>query len=714
MATGITSSITGNATYSNVLELTAYDDVLNINNATLNFVLPAGDIELMQGNDTVNITNSTVNGATGVAIKLGSGNDTVVIEKSTIRSSIRLGTGEDYAVIGGNSTDVVTLNALDPDQTSIDTSEDLTTLSMGGGNDVLELKGTLKGDGVINFGAGNDTLKFNGGRLANKGGIANINNLSVTTVGGTTERDIILYGTDNYFELNGNFTTTYNCEGIITIGAVENAPKAAFTLKVDDDTIATNSLFKLSINNRTFTQVGSGNWGGQTGITATDCAVTLCNFINTDYGWDGANTDWNLKNFQILGGLYQFIGGQLSFEDGTFTSSASRSASIYLKNASLVGNNVNFNSYCQISATSASIELTSGNFSRGDAALLLKDTDIKLNGIGFFVNSTALFQNSGSARLSDVSFSQNSQCIYLSGANLTAENITFVSNYNARQYGSGSNLHYAGVLNANSGYVSFSNAVFSANYSTNYYGQVGGPVVYLNSCECIFDNAIFQDNQADCILTSNHGKLTLVDVQFSNNTNGAIRCDNRAETNYILSAGKTISQVGNGTFLTGTGSANFTIKENAHLIIGSSTDLSKDSISGQDIVKNGSGTMTVYSGIKAGDNTWTLMDGLTQLLAQSRYIYLDKWTIKAPATLQLSEKNDTLNSGADTQIEGTVDLGGGSDVIIVRGNCISGGKLLISTLTINGAGGKVSSARRYPPQSGGEEDCGRRLRFDIG
>ena len=53
MATGITSSITGTQSYSSVLEFTTYDDTLTVINATLNLLLPAGDIEMMQGADTL-------------------------------------------------------------------------------------------------------------------------------------------------------------------------------------------------------------------------------------------------------------------------------------------------------------------------------------------------------------------------------------------------------------------------------------------------------------------------------------------------------------------------------------------------------------------------------------------------------------------------------------------------------------------------------------
>ena len=696
MATGQTGNITGTIEYSTVYELTDYDDILDISNANLTLSLPAGDIEMMKGNDTVNITDSTVNGATGVAIKLGSGNDALTIENSTIRSSIRLGTGEDYAIIGGSVTDTVTLNALNPDQTSIDTAEDLTTLSLGSGNDVIELKGTLKGNGVINFGDGNDTLKFNGGTLANNGGIANINNLSVTSAGGSSQRDIILYGADNYFELNGNFIGGKT----ITVGSVGNADQAAFTLKVDDSSDSASS-FNLVIDNRTFTQEGNGKWGLSGSIQATNSVLDLnhCSFggnINSINSINSTNTDWTLKEF-FVGKNMNMTGGELSYENGNF-----RNSSVILNHATLRGKNLYF-SDAGLSASRATIELTSGSF-RGypTAFLLLTDSDIKLDSYIFHYRLTkeCMSQLRGSAQWNNVTFSNNifnKQAIYLKDANLKAENVKFIGNSFPQMRNTGTDV---AIINATNCSMSFSNVVFSGNYCSYYFYSTARiynvdyssvyytsalakgfrPIAMLNNGDWIFDNVLFKDNQADCIQGSGNVNYSLVDVEFTNNGGKAIDCD----CIYTLTAGKTIVQSGNGVFTTGVFTANV---DGVQLTIGSKGK-NTDAINGS-VVKKGLGTLTVYSEI--ADNGWTLVEGFTQLLGRSRTITISKWNVKAAATLQLSEYNETLKLNADSRIEGTIDLGGGSDTINTGAYHLSGGKLLIGTLTIQGSGGKVSS-----------------------
>ena len=103
MATGMTSSISGTQTISSVYEMSTADDVLNIVSAILHLSLPAGDIEMMQGADTLTVSNSTVDGDTGVAIKLGSGNDKVTLQNSTITSRISLASGDDLVIIAGSA-----------------------------------------------------------------------------------------------------------------------------------------------------------------------------------------------------------------------------------------------------------------------------------------------------------------------------------------------------------------------------------------------------------------------------------------------------------------------------------------------------------------------------------------------------------------------------------------------------------------------------------
>ena len=340
MATGMTSSISGTQTISSVYEMSTADDVLNIANAILHLSLPAGDIEMMQGADTLTVSNSTVNGDTGVAIKLGSGNDKVTLQNSTITSRISLASGDDLVIIAGSAQSTVTLNALDPDQTSIDTDEDLTTLSLGDGNDILELNAVLAGTGVIRFGNGVDTLKFNAGTLNNSGGMDKLENLSVTSLGGKTYRDIILTGTGNQITWGGNLVGSDNTKSVI-IEAVENSPKASVSFVTDTNSV---SNIGFNISDRTFTQSGSGTWeiSGRTTDTAfiaDDSIVTIYNAVFTENktGFAGENTNWNISNTEISKNTSKgaiITGGSLTFDDVSFTDNKN---ALSLTSASLVG-----------------------------------------------------------------------------------------------------------------------------------------------------------------------------------------------------------------------------------------------------------------------------------------------------------------------------------------------------------------------------------------
>lgn len=407
MATGKTETLTGEITYTREHELSAYDDVLTISSATLRLLKPAGDLMLKQGNDTVTIVNSTIIGDTGVGVLLGSGDDTLTIQNSEIRSRISLAGGDDHVIINGSAQSVVTLTALDPDQTTVDTDEDLTTLSLGSGNDILELCSILEGTGVINFGSGSDTLVFNAGTLNNSGGIANLNNLTVTSLGGTTYRDLELVDAGNRIEWNGNLRGSDNAKWII-LDAVSGTAQAEAAFITDNNVV---SNIGFSIADRTFVQTDGGTWeisgrSDNAAFTADNSKVTLYHMVLTENktGFSGSNTDWNLNKSNISNHSERgavITGGSLIFSDIEFTENQSENlrngAGVWLQGATVSGTMARVNR----NRASASISCSSVIVSEhGDAFHSAFVGNVAVCGGGFYTEDSTV-------SLEDISYDGN-------------------------------------------------------------------------------------------------------------------------------------------------------------------------------------------------------------------------------------------------------------------------------------------------------------------
>ena len=139
MATGETVNITSDLTLTGKFEMTKYDDTLNIIDVTVTLSEPAGDLFTNEGNDTVTVTGSTLTATSpAVSFMLGSGDDTLILNNSTIDAPTLTGTGNDVVRITGERQSQVTLNAM-PD-------EEDHSLSLGGGDDVLELLNRSRND----------------------------------------------------------------------------------------------------------------------------------------------------------------------------------------------------------------------------------------------------------------------------------------------------------------------------------------------------------------------------------------------------------------------------------------------------------------------------------------------------------------------------------------------------------------------------------------
>ena len=786
MATGKIENLTGEISYSREHELTAYDDILTISSATLSLLKPAGDLMLMQGNDTVTITNSTIIGDTGVGLLLGSGDDTLTIQNSEIKSRISLASGSDHVVISGSAQSVVTLTALDPDQTSIDTDEDLTTLSLGADNDVLELCSILQGSGVINFGSGSDTLVFNAGTLNNTGGIANMNNLTVTNLGGTTYRDLELVDAGNRIEWNGNLRGNDNAKWIV-LDAVSGTAlaEAAF---ITDNNVVSNIGFKIT--NRTFVQTDGGTWeisgrSGNTAFMADDSKVTLYHMVLTENktGFSGNNTDWNLNKSNISNHSERgavITGGSLTFNDlgfsqnsyhksvlnnkieangggayasdilvsgsrGFFSNNdilASASASIYAKangytTKSLVRTSAS--AYAQgggLFTNNSTVTLTdvqfNGNIVSASTKAFAKASSSEYNAnywiyamatasASAYAQGGGLFTDNSTVTLTDVQFTGNIVSAYAS-ATVSAETHIAFTTAEARSYAS-AYAHGGGLFIDNSIItltgVQFSGNLASASVSTTLnvypntpgslasayttiYAEAKGGGIYASGGILNADTVIFSDNHA--IADEAQGGAIYADNAVVNLTNsiftgnkakkgGALYGANNSKFTYTLSCDNTnllkkITISGNmadeGSFLyLENSTADFVIGNNIKLLLA-------DSIAGNGgIITKSGADMEISAAVSDDSIRWNIASGLLELSSISRTINLNNWTIGANAVLRLSALDDTVNMSTDKKI-GTLDLGGGSDVINTGGYSLSEGKLLVSKLIFTG-GGRVSS-----------------------
>lgn len=570
MAIGTVENLTGEISYSREHELTAYDDILTITSATINLLKPAGDLMLMQGNDTVTITNSTIIGDTGVGLLLGSGDDTLTIQNSEIKSRISLASGNDHVIISGSAQSVVTLTALDPDQTSIETEEDLTTLSMGDGDDVLELCAILQGNGVINFGSGSDTLIFNAGTLNNTGGIANLNNLTVTNLGGTTYRDLELVDAGNRLEWNGNLRGNDNAKWIV-LDAVSGTAlaEAAF---ITDNNVVSNIGFKIT--NRTFVQTDGGTWeisgrSGNTAFMADDSKVTLYHMVLTENktGFSGNNTDWNLNKSNISNHSERgavITGGSLTFNDLSFTGNAmtysklsgqdsfAQGGGLHITGATVSGqrgyiyrNSANISGFASTSAkSSAYISIDSDYYYSSTEKIVSSNDSLKTyaKGGGVYAENAKLFAE-------NMDFASNCASAFVTGytfAGATAYARNVLGNkysYNATAYASADasiGIHaYGGAIFIDSSNLTLKKSNFSNNFVCAYSSNTGGVWAHatswggkeMASAFAFADGSINKFAQGGGIYSEN-SDLLLTDVKFLGNYASAARTGEYSDYSY--------------------------------------------------------------------------------------------------------------------------------------------------------------------------------------
>ena len=533
MATGVTSSITSNVTFSSRYQLTTEDDTLIIQGAVVTLIAPQGEIFTREGDDTVRVENSTIEATVeNLAFYLGDGNDSLSIKNSIISTPVYMGVGNDYVRIEG----------------TIQTSTDLNKkLSFGSGNDTLELIAMLQNTGGIDFGDGRNKLLFNGGALLGAGALGNFTDLEVSLSGGTTGSNLTLSGEQMTVALNGNFFGTTDNNSI-------SASNNSMTLTVGNNV---RSNVKFNLNNTTLIQAEGGtleisehsgyafNVNAKSAVTLHDIVTmdggsisgtgSTMTVTNGDFSNSKIQTNIVLNNNSILTGTaLSFAGNQgygaMLLDKSTVNVSGFRANN----NKVFISSIVSSRSYAGGSAfayasafggaicqNDGSMTLTSATFS-GNAASAFTTAFLGSSRSDWppaYVSANAsayasafggaICQNGGSMSLTSATFSKNIASAY---ANAEIDKIYGSSSSYRSAYAHAS--AYGGAIYQNGGSMTLSNAAFSgnvvsANASASAYWVSGSPYAFISASA--YGGAICQSG----------GNTTLFNAVFSGNTASA-------------------------------------------------------------------------------------------------------------------------------------------------------------------------------------------------
>ncbi|NMD89342.1 hypothetical protein HF882_22405, partial [Victivallis vadensis] len=744
MASGITRTITGELTLTDRYELTANDDLLEISSAVINLNSPAGEIFTNEGDDTVTITDSTINAqAENLSFFLGSGSDTLVLNNSILNAPILTGSGNDLVRITGNAQSkvILTKRASSP------------TLSLGANDDILELGAILEGDGDIDFGTGNDTLRFDGGSLLTTGSISKFSNLQVTAGGGTLGRNLEISGDQITITLGGNLTGTDNSKQISIAGE-----KIFFNTA---NNVKMNIGF--SIAEAIFTHMDGGTLeiNGCEGYAflADSSSVSLHDMVivNAGGGLKGTDTSWSISNSNFSNSLAATVltGGTLDLINVGVSNN--RSSSLDLTGTALTGEDLSFTRNQRNGAAQAAM----GGAIKTNADVNLKNADFISNSASASAASASamggvIYQSGGEMTLTSATFSGNSAraytsayyaaasamggAIYQSGGEMTLISATFSENStDADCYGSGSASASAsamgGAIYQSEGEMTLTSATFSGNSasasaryaSASASASAMGGAIYQSGGEMTLTSATFSGNSA-CASASAFASasamggaicaeksiINLTNTTFIGNSasasavyaykasamGGAIYLNNNSILSYSVSEDRSIINTGNialnnnshsaGGFLYLSGNSQATFDIAGELTVGNADGA--DSIGGDattSITKSGTGVWTILSDVSGFAGNWNITAGVLKMERIAREITLDYWTVGVDAELHLSALDDSITMGMDKRI-GIINLGGGSDTVNTNGYTLSSGKLLISTLTLTG-GGTISS-----------------------
>ncbi|MDD4817143.1 MAG: hypothetical protein PHI85_04140 [Victivallaceae bacterium] len=356
MSEGITKEITGSLTLTNKYEMTQNDDILNIVNATLYLSPGDGQLFTNSGNDTVTVTNSTVNAtAAGLSFFLGNGDDALTLSNSTLNAPTRTGSGNDLVRIAGDVQSVVTLLGQSGDS----------TLSLDDNDDILEIAAILTGDGSIDFGTGNDTLRFDGGTLSATGAIYSLTNLATTGKGGALKRDITLTGATTRVTLGG----TLNGSGTIYISDSETTVTIADNVQSTVGYSITAGIFRQTAGG-TIALSGSGVYAEYSTVDLHDWVISAAG-----YAISGSRTDWSFSksNFSNNTAAAVLTGGSLKL---TSVGISKHSATaLQLTGTTLTGSDVSFRKNSIGGASGIAIASAYGGGLRSHAKVTLASSE---------------------------------------------------------------------------------------------------------------------------------------------------------------------------------------------------------------------------------------------------------------------------------------------------------------------------------------------------
>ena len=513
MSTGVTKKITGELTLTDRYELTANDDVLEISNAVINLNSPGGDLFTNEGDDTVSIVNSSINAlAEGLSFFLGSGNDTLELNNSTVNAPIAAGSGNDLIRITGDAQSRVTLKKRPNDP----------TLSLGADDDILELCNILEGDGDIDFGSGNDTLRFDGGSLLTTGTLSNLSNLQVTANGGTLGCNLELQGTQVAITLGGNLTGTDNAK-CITV----SSEKILFNTANNVRTNIGFSISKTEFNHQDGGTIEINGYEG-TAFSANDSTVSLHDFVvvNAKYGLSGKNTVWVVRDSNFSNNKYAAVlsGGSLELKNVGISNNSWKSLSLW--NTALTGEALSFTR--NIAAVHVNYDIYCGGAIDTNSELRLNSVDFisnvasasKTSGILIYsiANGGAVYCSGGGRRsITSASFDGNSATAFAStsgvvtayawggavccsGGDMNITSAAFTLNSAGVMAPSGSiglAWAYGGAICAKSSIVNLTDTKFienSAFVNATSCATARGGAVYQYDAEASISRAVFERN----------------------------------------------------------------------------------------------------------------------------------------------------------------------------------------------------------------------------
>ena len=569
MATGVTSSITSNVTYTTRYQMTTNDDTLIIQGATVTFKRDEGEIFTGEGNDTVTISDSFIIAEQeDLRLFLGSGNDTLTVRNTELSAPVRTGSGNDIVIVEGSLQTRVRINK---------------ELNFGVGNDILELVSVLENADNIDFGSsGTKMLRFNGGLLkpvqisgsTNYGTISSFTDLDVTLSGGTTGCDLTLSGEQTAITLSGNlFGTTSEKSISVSGGATTLAAKNNMRTNV-----------KLLLSNMTLTQTNGAilefSDHADYAVTADQSTVTLRNIVvKGGMGLTGTNTVWTVENSDFSNSTrgVDLTGGSIVFRNGGFTNFTSTAVS--LTSTTMTGSKVSLTGNKGLGAmqtSNANVEITdfrANNNAFYKTVEVAKNDNVSTACIASTLTSAsggAICQSGGSMTLTSAAFSGN----LVSGLARTSARIFNANNTFAARTAVASASAYAsgGAICQNGGSMTLTIAAFSGNsaavrgeasasalcytsseYSVTYSHYSG--TAYSSSPLGYASASAFASADAGAIW-QNGGIVTMNGVTFSGNTAdatafGSTFASLNADATVIASArGGAICQYGGNMTLT--------------------------------------------------------------------------------------------------------------------------------------------------------------------